>query len=59
MRGGMEDCEGGVRPSVPLPRVLRTLWAASLAAFAMVFLVGWLKYHAGSSRFNWDPLSDP
>jgi hypothetical protein len=42
-----------------LPRELRTFWAVSLAVFALAFVVGWLKWHAGESRYNWDPLSDP
>jgi hypothetical protein len=42
-----------------LPVELRAFWVASLAAFALTFVVGWLKYRAGQSWFNWDPLSDP
>lgn len=42
-----------------LPAMLRVFWISSLTAFALTFAVGWLKYRAGQSRFNWDPLSDP
>ena len=42
-----------------LPAELRAFWVASLAAFALTFVVGWLKWRAGLSRYNWDPLSDP
>jgi hypothetical protein len=47
------------RRDIALPRPLRVFWAASLAAFALMFVVGWLKWRAGVSRYNWDPLSDP
>src|ERR1019366_1744518 len=49
--GGTERARGRMR----LPVELRGFWVASLAAFA----VGWLKYRAGQSWYNWDPLSDP
>jgi hypothetical protein len=42
-----------------LPVELRAFWVASLAAFALTFVVGWLKYRAGQNWYNWDPLSDP
>jgi hypothetical protein len=42
-----------------LPRELSAFWAWSVVGFALTFAVGWLKYHAGATRFNWDPLSDP
>jgi len=42
-----------------LPRELRGFWIASLAGLALTFVVGWLKWRAGMSHFNWDPLSDP
>jgi hypothetical protein len=42
-----------------LPRELRLFWLCSFIAFVLTILVGWLKYHAGQSRYNWDPLSDP
>jgi len=42
-----------------LPAELRAFWAASLAVFALTFVVGWMKWRAGLSRYNWDPLSDP
>jgi hypothetical protein len=32
-----------------LPVELRAFWVASLAAFALTFVVGWLKYRAGQS----------
>jgi hypothetical protein len=47
-----------VRTSVRLPAELRAFWIASLVAFGLTCLVGWLKYHAGQGKFNWDPLSD-
>jgi len=53
--GPVEGAGGRVR----LPRELRAFWIASLAAFALTFVVGWLKYRSGISRYNWDPLSDP
>jgi hypothetical protein len=49
----------GAADRVRLPAELRVFWAASLAAFALTFLVGWLKWRAGQMWFNWDPLSDP
>jgi hypothetical protein len=42
-----------------LPVELRAFWVASLTGFALAFVVGWLKYRAGQSVYNWDPLSDP
>ena len=48
---------GGGR--VRLPAEVRAFWVASLAAFALTFVVGWLKWRAGQSWYNWDPLSDP
>ena len=42
-----------------LPPMLRTFWISSLVGFALAFLAGWLKYRAGESWYNWDPLSDP
>lgn len=48
---------GGGR--VRLPAEVRAFWAVSLAAFALTFVVGWLKWRAGQSVYNWDPLSDP
>lgn len=42
-----------------LPPELRVFWICSLAAFALTFVVGWLKYRAGQSWYNWYPLSDP
>ena len=53
--GGTERARGRMR----LPVELRAFWVASLAAFALTFAVGWLKYRAGQSWYNWDPLSDP
>ena len=50
---------GRARGRVRLPAELRAFWVASLAAFVLTFLVGWLKYRAGQSWYNWDPLSDP
>jgi hypothetical protein len=50
---------GRTRGRVRLPAELRAFWVASLAAFALAFLVGWLKWRAGMSQYNWDPLSDP
>ncbi len=44
---------------IRLPPELRTFWIVSLTAFALTFVVGWLKYRAGQSWYNWDPLSDP
>jgi hypothetical protein len=43
---------------VPLPPELRAFWIVSVIGFALTFVVGWLKWHAGEGRFNWDPLSD-
>lgn len=42
-----------------LPGALRAFWICSLAGFALTFIVGWMKYLAGQTQFNWDPLSDP
>ena len=53
------DVKGEPDPSGRLPRELTSLWAWSLAVFALTFVVGWLKYRAGETMFNWDPLSDP
>ena len=50
---------GRARGRMRLPVELRAFWVASLAAFALTFVVGWLKYRAGQSWYNWDPLSDP
>ncbi|MGA1980850.1 MAG: glycosyltransferase family 87 protein [Acidobacteriaceae bacterium] len=50
---------GRARGRVRLPAELRAFWVASLAVFALAFLVGWLKWRAGLSQYNWDPLSDP
>src|ERR1035441_5648176 len=50
---------GRARGRVRLPAELRAFWVALLAAFALAFLVGWLKWRAGVSQYNWDPLSDP
>ena len=51
-----ENTAGG---RMRLPVELRTFWICSLVAFALTLLVGWLKYRAGLSWYNWDPLSDP
>lgn len=45
--------------AMPLPRELRVFWAVSAVGFLLAFVVGWLKWHAGQSLYNWDPLSDP
>ena len=55
MAGGAGRARGRMR----LPVELRAFWVASLAAFVLTFVVGWLKYRAGQSWYNWDPLSDP
>ena len=49
----------GAERGMRLPVELRAFWICSLAAFALTFVVGWLKYRAGQSWYNWDPLSDP
>ena len=55
MANEAREASGRVR----LPPELRAFWVASLATFALTFVVGWLKWRAGLSRYNWDPLSDP
>src|ERR1039457_1007496 len=50
---------GHARGRMRLPVELRAFWVASLAAFVLTFVVGWLKDRAGQSWYNWDPLSDP
>jgi len=55
MTNEAREASGRVR----LPPELRAFWVASLATFALTFVVGWLKWRAGLSRYNWDPLSDP
>ena len=47
------------RTTLRLPRELRLLWMATALGFALAFVVGWLKWHAGQVVYNWDPLSDP
>jgi hypothetical protein len=47
------------RARTRLPPELRAFWIASLVGFALAFVIGWLKWRAGESRYNWDPLSDP
>jgi hypothetical protein len=47
-----------VRGRIHLPGELRSFWIWSLVGFALALLVSWLKWHAGESRFNWNPLSD-
>jgi len=62
MANGARETAGGVeraRGRMRLPVELRAFWVASLAAFALTFVVGWLKYRAGQTWYNWDPLSDP
>ena len=44
---------------LPLPSELRAFWLASAIGFALAFVVGWLKWRAGQTVYNWDPLSDP
>ena len=39
--------DGGGR--VRRPAEVRTFWVASLVAFALTFVVGWLKWRAGQS----------
>jgi hypothetical protein len=41
-----------------LPEELRAFWWASLIVVALTVVVGWLKYRAGTSPYNWFPLSD-
>lgn len=52
---GSKPLAGGM----PLPRELTVFWICSLAAFALTVVVGWLKFRAGQSVYNWNPLSDP
>jgi hypothetical protein len=59
MANGARETAGGTAGRVRLPVELRAFWAASLTVFALTFVVGWLKWRAGLSRYNWDPLSDP
>ena len=59
MASAVRKTSGGSTGRVRLPVELRAFWAASLAVFALTFVVGWLKWRAGLSRYNWDPLSDP
>jgi hypothetical protein len=47
------------RARVRLPAELRAFWIASLVGFALAFVVGWLKWRAGQTQYNWDPLTDP
>jgi hypothetical protein len=42
-----------------LPRELRAFWLASAIGLGLTLLVGWVKWRAGVSQYNWDPLSDP
>ena len=56
LKDGVRAAGGG---RVRLPVEMRAFWVASLAAFALTFVVGWLKWRAGQLRYNWDPLSDP
>jgi hypothetical protein len=49
----------GTRGGMRLPVTLRAFWISSLALFALAIVVGWLKYRAGETQPNWDPLSDP
>lgn len=44
---------------VKLPAEMRAFWWATLAGVVLTVVVGWLKWHAGMSYYNWDPLSDP
>jgi len=53
------DVSAGRRCELPLPNELRALWIASAVSFALAFVVGWFKWHAGQAVYNWDPLSDP
>ena len=47
-----------VRTRLRLPGELRAFWWASLIVLALTVVVGWLKYRAGTSPYNWNPLSD-
>jgi Glycosyltransferase family 87 len=60
LKGNVEQGKvAGASGRLRLPGELRWFWMISLAGFGMMFLVGWLKYCAGETQFNWDPLSDP
>jgi hypothetical protein len=49
-----------IRPPkrMSLPRELRIFWLASIIAFVLAAVVSWLKWRAGQSVTNWNPLSD-
>ena len=44
---------------VPLPSEMRAFLWATLVGVALAVVLGWLKYKAGESIYNWYPLSDP
>ncbi len=41
-----------------LPVEVRAFWWAALIGVLLAMVIGWLKYRAGMSIYNWDPLSD-
>jgi hypothetical protein len=56
---GPAATSGEAQVAARLPRELRAFWIASVATITVAVLVGWLKWRAGESFFNWYPLSDP
>ena len=50
--------QAAVRTRGRLPGELRAFWWSSLIVLALTVVVGWLKYRAGTSPYNWFPLSD-
>jgi hypothetical protein len=52
------SCAASQPASLRLPVEMRAFWWAALIGVVLAVVIGWLKYRAGMSIYNWDPLSD-